>query len=337
MAIHADGPDSPIISWYDFRPVLAPAIVFGILYAVAFIITAFQFFRYKSWFWICMVIGSLMEAIGYVAHIPSVINEADKGLYIMQFVMIFIAPAVLAAACYMAMGRIALHAAPTEFQTVKHLWIPPRYMTPLFVTCDIAAFVTQVMGGTDATSDDNKTALNGMKTMKIGLIIQLVCFGFFLIISVRFHSVSKRFEQFWPDKQWPKFLVAINVSCALIFIRCIYRLIEFSQGRDGYLITHEWNFYVFETCFILPVFFIFNWYHPARYLTNLGFRQQRPNSNSTGIVYKWYSPAKYVPALRKKSQEQKTQQRDVELSSGNGWEESNECTKPPPESKTSSV
>lgn len=67
----------------------------------------------------------------------------------MQFVMIFIAPAVLAAACYMAMvcclyisvdcrssademadqGRIALHAAPTEFQTVKHLWIPPRYMS----------------------------------------------------------------------------------------------------------------------------------------------------------------------------------------------------------------
>ncbi len=28
-------------------------------------------------------------------------------------------------------GRIALHAAPKEYQTVKHLWIPPRYMSKL--------------------------------------------------------------------------------------------------------------------------------------------------------------------------------------------------------------
>lgn len=48
-------------NWFDYDPLLAPAVVFGILYAVAFAVTAFQFFRYKSWFWVCMVVGALSK------------------------------------------------------------------------------------------------------------------------------------------------------------------------------------------------------------------------------------------------------------------------------------
>lgn len=146
-------------------------------------------------------------------------------------------------------------------------------------------------------------------------------------------------------------------------------MIEFSQGQDGYLLTHEWNFYIFETCFILPVFFIFNWYHPARYLSNLGFRQHRPGDQVVGGQkwyspakyiparflsstrsrqpgpdfpvddgYKWNNPAKYIPALRKNTVGRKEQQVDVELSEGTGgWEQNHEGTKPPIEAKTSPV
>lgn len=89
---------------------------------------------------------------------------------------------------------------------------------PLFVICDIAAFVTQVFGGTESTDTNHETAKSGLEIMKIGLIIQLLCFGFFLIISVRFRYVSKRFEQSWPDRQWPTFLLAINISGGLIFV-----------------------------------------------------------------------------------------------------------------------
>ena len=95
------------------------------------------------------------------------------------------------------------------------------------------------------------------------------------------------------------------------------------MGQDGYLVTHEWNFYVFETSLILPVFVIFNWYHPSRYLTNIGFRQNRPDGEELHAS-KWYSPAKYIPALRKARNEENKGQTDVELRSGLGWEASNE-------------
>lgn len=45
------------------------------------------------------------------------------------------------------------------------------------------------------------------------------------------------------------------------------------MGFEGYLNTHEWNFYVFESGLILLVFGIYNVWHPARYLTNIGWKQ----------------------------------------------------------------
>lgn len=52
-------------------------------------------------------------------------------------------------------------------------------------------------------------------------------------------------------------------------------MIEFCTGFDGYLATHEWNFYVFESVIILPIFVLFNIWHPARYISNTGWKQKR--------------------------------------------------------------
>jgi hypothetical protein len=43
----------------------------------------------------------------------------------------------------------------------------------------------------------------------------------------------------------------------------------------GYLSNHEWNFYVFEAAVILPVLLIYNFYHPAKYLSNIGWEQNK--------------------------------------------------------------
>lgn len=50
---------------------------------------------------------------------------------------------------------------------------------------------------------------------------------------------------------------------------------EFQQGFDGYLVNHEWNFYVFEAAIILPVLLIYNFYHPAKYLMNISWKQDK--------------------------------------------------------------
>ncbi|ESZ96365.1 putative RTM1-like protein [Sclerotinia borealis F-4128] len=266
-------------SYYVYDPSKGAAIAFAIFYTCTFIYTLFQYILLKSWFWIFTVLAAAMESVGYIGRVVSTYNTDNRNAYIIQFVLFFLAPALMAASCYMAMGRVIVHATPSSSRNIKTLWVLPRWMTPIFVTCDVIAFLIQVFGATSATSKDPKTVNRGYSVMKVGLAIQLACFGFFLVVSLRFHIVSKRFQSSWPDTQWRKLLMAINVASVLIFARSIYRMVEFTTDFDGYLSTHEWNFYVFEAVSMLPVLILFNVHHPAKFLTNVGWRQQREKSH----------------------------------------------------------
>jgi hypothetical protein len=124
-----------------------------------------------------------------------------------------------------------------------------------------------------AVSTNPSTVNTGFNILKVGLGVQIVAFGFFLLISFRFHLVSRRFREDWPDTRWTAVLWAINVGSTMIFLRSVYRMVEFSTGFDGYLNTHEWNFYVFELGLILITIATYNIWHPAWYLTNIGWKQ----------------------------------------------------------------
>jgi hypothetical protein len=134
-----------------------------------------------------------------------------------------------------------------------------------------------------ATSTDIATIQRGFDVLKGGLILQIVAFGFFLLISFRFHLISKSYREEWPETRWKTMLWALNAGSTIIFVRSIYRLIEFSQGFQGYLFTHDWNFFLFESAFMLIVLAIFSVYHPAQYLVNIGWKQTNVNrTNAAG-------------------------------------------------------
>lgn len=257
----------------EYNPSQPAAIVFAALYGLMCIFTIAQYIYYKCWFWFFAVLASIMEAVGFAAKAASASGSFQREIYIVQYVLILIAPAVMAAACYMCMGRIALYVTPPKYRTMKVLWVIPRFMTPVFVTCDILAFLIQVFGGVMATSTDPSVVKNGFNVLKAGLAIQIVAFGFFLIISFRFHIISRSYRSQWPSANWVTLLWAINGASTVIFLRSLYRLVEFAMGFDGYLYTHEWTFYAFDAALILLGMTAFNVWHPARFLGNIGWKQ----------------------------------------------------------------
>ncbi|KAN0096718.1 hypothetical protein V8E51_015523 [Hyaloscypha variabilis] len=50
-------------SLWVYDPSVAAAAVFAVLYTIACAVTVFQYFWFKCWFWIFMVIASLSELI----------------------------------------------------------------------------------------------------------------------------------------------------------------------------------------------------------------------------------------------------------------------------------
>ena len=52
-------------------------------------------------------------------------------------------------------------------------------------------------------------------------------------------------------------------ASTLIMIRSIFRVVEYQQGRDGYLMYHEIFLYIFDATLMLAVMAVFSMVHPS--------------------------------------------------------------------------
>lgn len=181
------------------------------------------------------------------------------------------------------------------------MWVPVRWITPIFVIFDVLSFLIQLFGAVSVSGADQTDVdriKRGQNVIKIGLAVQLVCFGFFTIIGIRFLFTSRNFASDVIDgKKWRHLNYAVNIACGLILVRSCYRMGEFSASQTAKIQTQEVWFWIFDAlmmlimlgkdCSPLPPFFLgvgvcvanitiivtFNIFHPGRFLPNLGFRQ----------------------------------------------------------------
>lgn len=140
-----------------------------------------------------------------------------------------LAPSFIAAACYMVFGRLIWLVTPATWRGFRSLWVPARWITPIFVTLDLLSFFIQLAGlGSVASAhspnisaeESQKRLENGTSTLKTGLIVQLFGFGIFTVIGLRFVVVSRKWKNDWPDDggRWRRCVWVINICCALIMV-----------------------------------------------------------------------------------------------------------------------
>jgi len=100
-----------------------------------------------------------------------------------------------------------------------------------------------------------------------GLCSQILFFGFFLVVAVVFYTRIRRSPTVRSSPgsgiPWRKHLHALYAASALIMIRSIFRVVEYIQGNDGYLMRHEAYSYVFDSVLMLGVMILFNIIHPS--------------------------------------------------------------------------
>lgn len=56
---------------------------------------------------------------------------------------------------------------------------------------------------------------------------------------------------------------ALYITSVLIMIRSVFRAVEYLQGFDGYLLSHEAYLYIFDAALMLIVMLIFNYIPPS--------------------------------------------------------------------------
>ena len=111
---------------------------------------------------------------------------------------------------------------------------------------------------------DEKTREIGNGLTKAGLILQVICFGLFVLLAAVFHR--RAVKKGVCTKDIRTVLTVIYVSCTIVTARCIYRITEFFEYGTGPISKTEVYFWVFEASIMFINTAMLNVCHPGRYL-----------------------------------------------------------------------
>lgn len=245
---------------WQYLPSAAAGGIFAALFILGTAYITWKTFKTRTWFCIVFIIGGFFEIIGYCAR-ASAVDKTDQLMpYVIQSTLILVAPALFAASIYMTLGRIirGVHA--------QHLsMIAVKWLTAIFVCGDILSFVVQSGGASLMVIGDNNMQM-GENVILGGLIIQIIMFGLFLVVTAIFHSRLRQrpTERFAGDRRkWESLMVMLYACSVFIFVRSVFRVIEYAMGQTGYPLEHEWTLYVFDALLMFGTVVAFAWRFPS--------------------------------------------------------------------------
>ncbi|TDZ32996.1 Protein RTM1 [Colletotrichum spinosum] len=272
-------------SFYRFEPSTAAAIFFCIIFVLTTALHLFQMVRTKTWYLTAFVIGGFCEFIGYAARAKNTVEKPGCWTlmpYIIQNVLLLIAPALMAASIYMILGRIILL---TDSET--HALIKRRFLTKIFVSGDVLSLLLQSGGGgmMAGAGPENNFMEIGEKVIIVGLFVQLFVFGFFIVTAALFHrrmALVPTAKSHQPEIRWKYYLLTLYVTSVLIWVRSVFRVIEYLQGNKGHLMTTEAYIFIFDATLMFLVMVWMNWFHPSE--IGLLLRGEPPIKNGLELV-----------------------------------------------------
>ncbi|KAI1463487.1 RTA1 like protein [Daldinia caldariorum] len=258
----------PSYVFYRYKPSMAAAIIFILLFTISAIWHIILLFRKRTWYFIPFVIGCLFEAVGYVGRAMSSPEYPNftKNPYIIQSTLLLLGPTLFAASIYMILGRLIVLLEANSYSIIK-----PRWLTKVFVLGDVLSFFAQGGGGGLLTQAKTLDAVRRGENIIIGgLCIQILFFGFFMVVTFIFdRRISKnptRVSLALPTP-WRKLVLILYLSSTLIMIRSMYRVIEYIMGSDGELMSKEAYLYCLDALPMVFVSFAYNWFHPSRVIS----------------------------------------------------------------------
>lgn len=135
------------------------------------------------------------------------------------------------------------------------------------------ANLIQTPGGGIMASGTVSALSTGEHIIIGGLVVQLLFFCCFVVTSAVFHvriSRAPTTKILAHSIPWERQLYVLYGASLLILVRSIFRLIEYAQGNDGYLISHEVFLYIFDSTLMVATMVLLALAHPSEITGLLG-------------------------------------------------------------------
>lgn len=260
---------------YGYIPTEWICITFLSLFGISTFFHSVQALYFRLWWLIpSAILCGFLEVTGWSSRLWSSQNPYLEKAFIIQAVTLIIAPTPLVAANFILLGRFIRRLGP------QYSRLTPRRYTIIFVSCDIISLVVQALGGSIASGNQasdtrarlgSNIALGGTAFQLVAIILYCALAAEFLtryardrpMLSARVHGEATRGLM---DRPLKRMLYAMSVMTVFIFIRTVYRTIEFVGGWDGKVNTTQWYFNVFDGAMITLAMLTLNIFHPGIFL-----------------------------------------------------------------------
>ena len=229
------------------------------LFTIALFAHSYLLFRHRTWYFSTVLVGTVMEIIGYIFRIlASKINPYSVAYFVAQYFCIVVAPVFYSAAIYTIISVMITHVGR------KYAPLPPKVILWIFIVCDVIATIIQITGAglVGSAYSNGKDPNTPNNILLAGLAFQVFSFAIFILCLVLFLVRSRKVT----DRPFKIFAAAVFVATLAVYLRTCIRLAETAEGLLKFLSTHEAIFGCLEFLPIVIAVYIFTYWHPGRWL-----------------------------------------------------------------------
>eukprot|EP00834_Sanchytrium_tribonematis_P005135 NODE_291_length_10603_cov_1.029703.p6 type:complete len:279 gc:universal NODE_291_length_10603_cov_1.029703:9573-10409(+) len=244
------------VGYFGYEPDVNLCYITIGIYSFLTILLAIQNYfhvKKKKYFYLMALTASgLAEIAGYVGRIYT-IDDPNLPNFIVMDCFLLLTPNLLAFVEYKTVGKIM------RKYGIDKAWnvIPAKSVSRLFVTSDVVSFCVQSTAAYFLTSGKEDDQPIGKVIMLTGLGIQIGFFtGFFVLMTYVFFKVNELRMAF----------LALFIQMGCLYVRGVYRIIEFANNNTAEINKHEYYFYYFDTLLIGICLVTYNVFYFARYL-----------------------------------------------------------------------
>ncbi|KAI8319124.1 RTA1 like protein [Martensiomyces pterosporus] len=247
--------------YFSYQPInIAPEACAAVFLLISIFLTI-QTVRSASPSWLLILpMTAFCECVGYIFR-TLCIYWTTLGTFTAMSLFLLLPPNALALTNYKTLGETLKLARNQKPRGGKPPFLlRPRFVTWFFFTSDVFSFLLQAGGVSVSTRDGMREVAK--KMVLAGLAVQLFFFAAFLFLAI-YVAMSKRYtaRRGPRDKDGKmakrRLFTTIIATTVLLYIRSVYRVVEFADGYGGRIYGTEWLFYVFDTALVLVSFLIY--------------------------------------------------------------------------------
>lgn len=231
-------PEDACNAQWAYSPSFGAAIALSILFAMLTIAhTTFAITYRKGFCWV-IIMAATWETVGFALRAAAAHDQQNGAIAIGSQLFFLLAPLWINAFVYMTAGRLIY-----TFHPNKAIWgIKAISLGKWFVWLDIFSFAVQATGGLMLSPSNSASEQDiGKKIYMTGVGVQELFILLFLSLVVKFHVDAQALDRqdTLPNavgkgrSGWKWLTFALYAVLALITMRIVFRLAEFSGGIDA--------------------------------------------------------------------------------------------------------